>query len=230
MILVKKIFGAKVINSDLSEEACKRAREIFNIEADSADIHHLSHRDNEFDVVLCSETLEHTANPKKGINELLRVAKKAVVITVPYESQKAIKKNNKDEVPHAHLHNFNLNSFDYLKLKNYQLFKKRMVNSLLRIPMILIGAQRKENLESTRYPKVFIEVYNFLVPVLERIFGKKSVILLVKLNDFICKFIPFHHYILFVILKDKNSWNKKNSRKISFSEVLNIIVPYHYLR
>jgi SAM-dependent methyltransferase len=38
-----------------------------------------------FDAVLCLEVLEHLEDPAAAVRELLRVARKAVVLSVPYE-------------------------------------------------------------------------------------------------------------------------------------------------
>lgn len=43
----------------------------------------LPFRDNSFDTVVCSDVLEHIGSHKQAINELLRVARKKVIITVP---------------------------------------------------------------------------------------------------------------------------------------------------
>jgi 2-polyprenyl-3-methyl-5-hydroxy-6-metoxy-1,4-benzoquinol methylase len=54
--LVRELFDSDVKSSDLSEEACKRAEEIFHVDSDPVDVQSLPYRDNEFDVVICSET------------------------------------------------------------------------------------------------------------------------------------------------------------------------------
>lgn len=126
--MVRSIFKAKVKSVDLSAEACKRAKEIFDIDGEAIDIHQLPFKDQEFDVVLCSETLEHVTDIEKATDELMRVCKKAVVITVPHESEEFIAYNIKNNIPHAHIHCLNLNSFDFtmttvkkLWLENYSL-------------------------------------------------------------------------------------------------------------
>src|SRR5580704_7941966 len=69
--LVRELFHVKVMSTDLSENACKMAKEIFNIEALACDIHKLPFTENQFDIVLCSETIEHVNDYKLAIKELL---------------------------------------------------------------------------------------------------------------------------------------------------------------
>lgn len=49
------------------------------------DIYNLPYKNDSFDVVLCSEVLEHLEHPQKAIKELQRVSKKHCIITVPNE-------------------------------------------------------------------------------------------------------------------------------------------------
>jgi len=49
------------------------------------DIYKLAYKDNSFDLVICSEVLEHLANPQKALEEMRRVTKKYCVISVPNE-------------------------------------------------------------------------------------------------------------------------------------------------
>ena len=48
-------------------------------------IYQLPYKDNSFDLVLCTEVLEHLDNPQAGLKELVRVSNKYLVITVPNE-------------------------------------------------------------------------------------------------------------------------------------------------
>jgi 2-polyprenyl-3-methyl-5-hydroxy-6-metoxy-1,4-benzoquinol methylase len=48
-------------------------------------IYELPYKDNEFDLVLCTEVLEHLEEPQKALKELVRVSKKYLVISVPNE-------------------------------------------------------------------------------------------------------------------------------------------------
>ncbi len=49
------------------------------------DIYKLPYKNNSFDLVICTEVLEHLENPKKAYRELLRVSRKYVLISVPNE-------------------------------------------------------------------------------------------------------------------------------------------------
>lgn len=49
------------------------------------DIFNLRFADNSIDVVICSEVLEHLEDPGSALKELMRVARRAVVLSVPLE-------------------------------------------------------------------------------------------------------------------------------------------------
>lgn len=52
---------------------------------------------------MCSETLEHVADWHKAMDELLRVASKTVVITVPHQPKEVVDKHIEEEIPHGHI-------------------------------------------------------------------------------------------------------------------------------
>ncbi|MBI5851580.1 MAG: class I SAM-dependent methyltransferase [Planctomycetes bacterium] len=79
--VVRRLFGARVAGADLSIEACRRAGELFDVDACACDAERLPFRDGAFDVVLCSETIEHVEHPLHVMLELQRVARRAVVFT-----------------------------------------------------------------------------------------------------------------------------------------------------
>lgn len=47
----------------------------------------LDFEDNSFDTVVCSEVLEHLEDPEKALKELVRVTRKRVIITVPFDNK-----------------------------------------------------------------------------------------------------------------------------------------------
>jgi SAM-dependent methyltransferase len=225
--IARQIFGVKVKTSDLSEEACMRAREIFHIDSDPADIHELPYEDNEFDVVLCSATLEHVMDYQKAISELLRVAAKAVVITLPHEDRAAIEQNVEKQLPHAHIHNFTLDSLNYLTSEGHEIIKRRIsCRSLLFLDSLVEAYPRHSNVGRANNPRLFIGIS--LASAWRKIYGKKVASLMISLDTFLCNFLSYY-LMLFVVLKDKECYYPRERRRISASQIVNFAVPYHYL-
>ncbi|WP_157174447.1 class I SAM-dependent methyltransferase [Thiocystis violascens] len=110
--LARALFGCAVTSGDLSHQACLRARELYGIDSQRVDLHALPHDDESWDVVLASETLEHVFDHRRVIDELLRVARSAVVITVPHESPEHVAMTVKANEIHGHIHYFDTESFD----------------------------------------------------------------------------------------------------------------------
>ena len=48
-------------------------------------VYELPYKDNSFDLVICTEVLEHLEEPAKALKEILRVSKKYLIISVPNE-------------------------------------------------------------------------------------------------------------------------------------------------
>jgi 2-polyprenyl-3-methyl-5-hydroxy-6-metoxy-1,4-benzoquinol methylase len=198
--LAREIFGVKVTNSDLSEEACKRAKEIFRVDSDPIDIHDLPYSDDQFDVVICSETLEHVTDFPKAISELLRVAAKAIIITVPHEPKEVIEENIRKKINHGHIRSFTAESLNFLKTKGYRIFSKKMLSP-----------------------------YTYL-PILTRYLDKKLVAaFLTTFDEFASKLLPPHLGILFIVLKSRGTIHRKKNGPVSASRILNFAVPYYYI-
>ncbi|MEZ5979366.1 MAG: class I SAM-dependent methyltransferase [Planctomycetota bacterium] len=79
--LVRGAFGADVAVLDLSVESVLRAHQFFGIDGVAADATRLPFRDGSFDVVVCSEVIEHLEFPVEALLELVRVARRAVIVT-----------------------------------------------------------------------------------------------------------------------------------------------------
>ena len=77
-----KIFEG-VDNSKVAINLGKKMYPDLNIKI--GDIYNLDYKDNSFDILVCTEVLEHLDNPKKALAELKRVTKKYLVISVPNE-------------------------------------------------------------------------------------------------------------------------------------------------
>ena len=230
--LAREIFGAKVTSSDLSEEACKRAREIFNIEAIPADVHNLPFGNEEFDVVLCSETLEHVRDLDRAVRELLRVSKKAVVITVPHETKEEIE-HSADAGMHSHIHAFEPESFSFLKTEGYEVISKKIISRLsMDIASRIIDTDiTLQNTETVGpFKKVFLSISNLCVPAANKIFNRGIAAFVMKFDDLLSFRSAPYHALVFTIVKDKSAIVKMKSKKVSAYEIMKFSCPLHYLR
>jgi ubiquinone/menaquinone biosynthesis C-methylase UbiE/uncharacterized protein YbaR (Trm112 family) len=80
--LIRDLFAPKVVQTcDLSVEANLRAWELFGVSGVSADASRLPFGDATYDLVVCSEVIEHLSRPALAIGELMRVARKYVVVS-----------------------------------------------------------------------------------------------------------------------------------------------------
>lgn len=229
--LVHKFFGVPVLSADLSEEACKRAREIFGIESKPSDIHHMEYKNEQFDVVICSETLEHVTDWKMATFDLLRVAKKAVVITVPQDSKKLIERNKAAKEIHSHIHHFDLHSFDYLKQEGYRVSAQKIFSSLLVIPSCLVDAQIRVHSENWRHPRIATKIYNLLAAQTKRICGERTAGFLIWIDRYLCMLFPFHQTNLFVIEKYEDvPMRQMGDKHVRIRDIVGFSVPFYYLK
>lgn len=86
----ERVLGGRAVDLDLSHESCSRAFDAFGALGVAADATRLPFPDGAFDVVLCSEVVEHLEFPLEAMFELERVARRAVVLTtLEYERDSA---------------------------------------------------------------------------------------------------------------------------------------------
>ncbi len=227
--LIGKLFGVKVSLCDFCEEFCNKSRDLFGMDSKVADGSELPYKDNEFDVVLCTETLEHIPDLPKALSELIRVARKAVVITVPHESPELIERNITGKGKgSSHVHSFDLNSLDHLE---YPVIATGFYSPslLLRISARIIEAVPRKHNENMKYPKIVIHGYNAFIPVLRKICGKRVASLLIRLDELVCKYTSPYNGVSYVIIKDPTV-EKKRSVKVSPRYLMDFSIPYHYLK
>ena len=133
--LIKRVHTVDPVSSDLSSEACQRARELFGVYSVSSDSARLPFFDHSFDLVLCSEVIEHLPEPVLAISELVRIARKYVLITTSEfcslgEYERAARLCLLDyDYPHAEKNWFTKGDFSALLGENL-LFHSQMDNLL----------------------------------------------------------------------------------------------------
>lgn len=71
---------------DISEQAIKLGRQIHpGLVLREGSVYQLPYNDNAFDLVVCSEVLEHLERPEDALKELKRVTRRSCIISVPNE-------------------------------------------------------------------------------------------------------------------------------------------------
>ncbi len=71
---------------DNSDDALAFARKLHpSFNTKKGDIYELPYQDNSFDLLICTEVLEHLINPDKALLELKRVTNKYLILSVPNE-------------------------------------------------------------------------------------------------------------------------------------------------
>jgi SAM-dependent methyltransferase len=232
--LVRRLFGADVVATDLSQQACERAREIFGLTARAADIHELPFDDGEFDVALCSETLEHVSDFRSALAELLRVARTAAVITVPHESEQRVEENRSSGEPHAHINSFSLETLDFLERGGRLRVIARPIGSPLTAAAagLVEGAERdlREPDERHRTWNRLARLNNAIAPITARVLGARSESALLELDRPACRYLKVHRALLFVVLKDRAAWLEQPTRRVTAREIVDFRVPLHYMR
>lgn len=107
--------GGEAFGVDLSfKRLMKTKNHVPSVKIIQGEIGNLPFSNNCFDVVICSETLEHIEDYTSAIAELVRITKKLLIVTVPNEETLVI-----DRCPKCNHHfyiNDHKNSFDDKKL------------------------------------------------------------------------------------------------------------------
>jgi len=83
---IKKKLDIEMKGIDFCPIAVELGRALFpKIKLDVADIYCLPHKKNSIDLVLCTEVLEHLEYPREALEEIVRVTKRYVILSVPHE-------------------------------------------------------------------------------------------------------------------------------------------------
>lgn len=82
---VNKI-GKKLEGIEYMDEAIELGKKTNpQVKIKKGDIYKLPYKDNSFDLIICTEVLEHLEDPKMALAELKRVTKKHLILSVPNE-------------------------------------------------------------------------------------------------------------------------------------------------
>lgn len=199
--LIRKTFGAKVYSCDYSSEANHRAKEIFDVDGEAVDVTRLPFQDGRFEVVVCSETLEHIPDIRQATRELLRVARRAVVITVPMDPPERIARNlaNKaDTFPHCHA--LDPHSFDWTRELGVEVHARTCNSHLMSLPFKIVEA---EDRHKPRYTRLRLFLHNtVLMGTFRFLFGRGAVANAIRLDDWASKKGASGKSLVFILVKD----------------------------
>ena len=223
--IARDLLGKTVRTCDLSEEACKRAREVYGLEADQADIHSLPYADGSFDICTCSETIEHVPEPRVAIAELLRVARKGVLVTVPHESHEEVESNIEGDVPHGHINSFDVHSFDYLRDEGLEVRVSKIQSSRLRAAGPFVDGRRR-TASSTKKSRVLVGAFNLLLPAIRPFYGKARTAKMLERDAALCHSDGYGG-VLAVIAIDPSLFRETPSKRIEPMDLLDRAVPLH---
>jgi SAM-dependent methyltransferase len=231
--LVRRVFGASVVASDLSEEACKRAEEIYGLRTQVADVQALPFADGEFDVALCSETLEHVPDLAAGVREVLRVASKAAIITVPHEPLEVVEHNREAGREHDHIQALDVHSLDWVRDElGYDVTVQPIVHPLTVGLSSLVEGARHALLEpqaAHRASNLVRRALNALAGSTSRVLGVGSEAALVPADRAACRVSSTHRALVFVVVKDPAAFSSQPLRRVRPREILDVAVPLHLL-
>lgn len=96
---LKPIRRSIYIGCDIDHQNLKKITKRTNAHYVCADANQIPFKDNFFDLVLCSEVLEHLDVPLRALKEIIRVCKKLILQTFPDETiMEALGKKNPEHV------------------------------------------------------------------------------------------------------------------------------------
>ena len=123
--IINRSVDANIICCDMNSNRISFAKTQFHLETIIADVTYLPFKNSSFDTVLAIEIIEHLQNMESAINEIKRVSKENVIITVPHDPYFMMAnflrgKNLKTfGNPPDHINHFNKKTFKSILSKYY---------------------------------------------------------------------------------------------------------------
>jgi 2-polyprenyl-3-methyl-5-hydroxy-6-metoxy-1,4-benzoquinol methylase len=84
--LLKEKVTSNIEGVEYSKEAIALGKKLYpSLTIRQGSVYNLPYKDRSFDLVICTEVLEHLKDPTKALKEMLRVTKKYLIISTPNE-------------------------------------------------------------------------------------------------------------------------------------------------
>ena len=155
--------ASKVIGIDISEEAINYARKHFkreNISFKGGDATKLNFlRDEEFDVIVSFETIEHIPNYHQYLKEMHRLLRKGGIYLVSTPNKKDSSPNSEKPINPFHVIEFCLDDFKELLKKYFSEIKLYGRNPQIKLKKI-IKRLLPQRVYQAIFPQVIRDIYN----------------------------------------------------------------------
>jgi len=84
--LLKSGVGKKIEGIEYAKDVISFGKKLFpDLTFTQGSVYELPYKDNSFDLVVCTEVLEHLEDPQKALPEIIRVSKTYIILSVPNE-------------------------------------------------------------------------------------------------------------------------------------------------
>ncbi len=114
--------GESLEGIDYSLDAIRIGKQVHpHLNIKRGDIYNLVYKDNSFDLVICMEVLEHLEYPQKALQEIVRVSKKYILLTVPNEPWFLLSNYTRWGQDIGHINKWSSSSFEKLVISNSSL-------------------------------------------------------------------------------------------------------------
>lgn len=144
--------GKQFTGLDISKSSLKMAQKINpGFKYVQGNIYHLPFPDNKFDLVVCSEVLEHLKQPERALKELNRISRHYVLVTVPDEPFFRLMNFGRGKYLKTwgnhpeHINWWNPKQFADMVVKDFQI-----VNQKISLPWQLILAKKKNQSKANK--------------------------------------------------------------------------------
>ena len=193
--------GLNLSGSDISNDALNKAKRRLKgkrVSLKLGDVRKLKYKDKEFDQTTALEVIEHIPHWEKSVLEMIRISKKRIVITVPYNERLSYGKCpecGKEVFIDGHLHKFK--EKDFLRFRKYgkvsfeRIFHPYKFRDFLRRGLKLFLMKRKRDGEELTlkvvcqncYKKISYKKYSLRIGNrLYKFFTRKPEYLLVRID------------------------------------------------
>jgi ubiquinone/menaquinone biosynthesis C-methylase UbiE len=200
--IIKGKSDATVQISEIDQNACEMAKKLYNISSTTDDIRNLPFADNQFQIVTCSETLEHVDNWEKGLDELIRITSKILIVTVPHDSIESVEYNRKNKIIGSHINHFDVESFNFLKSRKIEFKVEKTLSPYLTKLRIIVESYKKNG------NNLGFKIYNSFVPIFYKLFGINSANKIIDLDEKLVRQFGKYNGITLIIYKSKIEKNE----------------------